>query len=286
MVSRVSDGTTTHALRPDEFAWLRNFLLSTTGIDLRPGKEAMVMARLDRRMRHHGLHRYGDYLHLIADGDREEAQIAIDLLTTNETYFFREPAHFDYLRQLAARARRTAEPFTVWSAAASTGEEAYSVAMTLADSLPPGKDWSVLGTDISTRVLDVADGAVYPITATRHIPPDLLRRHCLRGRGPQEGLLAIDPQLRSRVTFRHANLMELPVGLGPFDVILLRNVMIYFNPETKRDLVTRITPLLRPGGHLIVSHAETLNGFAGRLRLVSPSIYVLPDGDGATGAAR
>jgi chemotaxis protein methyltransferase CheR len=153
--------------------------------------------------------------------------------------------------------------------------------MTLAAALPAGQPWSVLGTDISGRVLDVARQGLYAIEAANRIPPHLLRAYCLRGRDEYDGLLAIDPALRDRVTFRQANLVDLPPDLGTFDVIFLRNVMIYFGAETKRDLVARMVTMLRPGGHLIVSHAETLNGIAGPLRLVRPSVYVL-DAAGAT----
>jgi chemotaxis protein methyltransferase CheR len=267
-------------LTAEEFAWLCDFLRDRTGIELRPGKESMVMGRLDRRLRHHDLDSYADYFRLLVEGDPLETQMAVDLLTTNETYFFREPKHFDFLRETFARFPRRAEPVRIWSAAASTGEEAYTIAMTLADCLPAGQNWSLLGTDISTRVLETARRGMYPIEAAEKIPQPLLRAYCLRGRDEFEGFLAIDRALRDRVTFREANLIELPGDLGTFDLIFLRNVMIYFGLETKRELVAAVTTRLRPGGHLIVSHAETLNGFQGSLRLVRPSIYVLADGDG------
>jgi chemotaxis protein methyltransferase CheR len=280
MTARAVDGYV-RALRPEEFAWLSRFLQRRTGIELRPGKEAMVMARLERRMRHHGLHRYGDYLRLIdgpAADAQAEAQAAVDLLTTNETYFFREPSHFEFLQEVAGRLRSWHQPIRVWSAAASTGQEAYTIAMTLADALPAGQDWAVVGTDVSMRVLETARRGRYPIAAASSIPRDVLKRHCLRGRGRNEGLLAVAPALRARVTFRHANLLDPPDDLGLFDVVFLRNVMIYFNGETKRHVVDRVVQLLRPGGHLVVSHAESLNGVTDRLRLVRPSVYVLPRG--------
>jgi len=270
-------------LTGEEFGWLCEYLRDRTGIELKPGKESMVMGRLDRRLRHHGLATYTDYFRLLAGGDPLENQMAVDLLTTNETYFFREPKHFEFLRASFAGFLRRSAPVQVWSAASSTGEEAYTIAMTLADCLPVGQDWSVFGTDISSRVLETARRAMYPIEAAEKIPPDLLRDHCLRGRDDYEGFLAIDRPLRQRVSFREANLIALPPGLGPFDVIFLRNVMIYFGPETKRDLVAGVTALLRPGGHLIISHAETLNGIAGSLKLVQPSVYQLPDPDGRPG---
>ena len=271
-------------LTPEEFAWLVEFLADRTGIELKPGKESMVMGRLDRRLRHHGLSSYTEYFGLLVDGDPLESQMAVDLLTTNETYFFREPKHFDFLREVFSTFPRRSEPVRIWSAASSTGEEAWTIAMTLDDCLPAGQAWSILGTDISSRVLETARRAMYPIEAAEKIPPNLLRSYCLRGRDEYEGFLAIDARLRERVTFHEANLIELPTGLGTFDLVFLRNVMIYFGTETKRTIVRQMASMLRPGGHFIVSHAETLNGIGdGRLRLVRPSIYALVDGAAGDG---
>jgi chemotaxis protein methyltransferase CheR len=267
-------------LSAEEFRWLSGFLRARTGIELKPGKESMVMGRLDRRLRHHNLPSYRDYFQLLAQGDPLEVQIAVDLLTTNETYFFREPKHFEFLRGIYAGEQRRPEPVRVWSAASSTGEEAYTIAMTLADCLPVSQTWEVLGTDISSRVLETARRGMYPIEAAEKIPAPLLRQYCLRGRDEFEGLLAVDHPIRERVTFREANLADLRPAYGSFDVIFLRNVMIYFGQETTRDLVGRVTGMLRPEGYLIISHAETLNGIQGRLRLVRPSIYQLAGGDG------
>jgi chemotaxis protein methyltransferase CheR len=257
-----------------EFAWIKEFLRGHTGIELKPGKEPMVMGRLDRRLRHHGLTRYTEYIRRLAEGnDPQEIRLAIDLLTTNETYFFREPAHFQVLRDLLAAMPSRGTQVRVWSAASSSGEEAWTIAMTLADTLAGQRPWEVIGTDISTRVLETAQRGLYPIDAADKIPRPLLQTYCLRGRDEYEGLLTIDPVLRERVRFRHANLLELPNDLGLFDVIFLRNVMIYFSQETKQGLVQRVVGMLRPGGYLIVSHSETLNGISAGLKLVTPSVY-------------
>ena len=261
-------------LSAQEFAWIRQFLLERTGIELKAGKEAMVMGRLDRRLRHHGLATYAEYINLLAHhADPSEIRIAVDLLTTNETYFFREPNHFTFLRTTFSTIPWRAEPVRIWSAASSTGEEAYTIAMTLAGCLPDRQEWEVVGTDISTRVLETARAGLYPIEAAEKIPNELLRAYCLRGRDEYDGLLAIDRTLRARVTFRHANLLELPHDLGTFDAIFLRNVMIYFGAETKKGLLRRVERMLRPGGHLLVSHSESLNGLDSALTRVSASIY-------------
>jgi chemotaxis protein methyltransferase CheR len=260
-------------LEDGDFAWLRQFLRERTGIELKPGKEAMVMGRLDRRLRHHEITTYAQYVRLLKSGDAVETQIAVDLLTTNETSFFRESQHFDFLREVFSGRRVSAQPVRIWSAAASSGEEAYTIAMVLAATLPAGQAWEILGTDISTRVLETARRGMYPIEAAERIPREYLQEYCLRGREDYDGFLAVDSSLRSRVTFRQANLTALPGDLGTFDVIFLRNVMIYFGTETKQKIVSALVEMLRPEGHLLISHSETLNGMHHGLTFVSPSIY-------------
>ena len=256
----------------DEFAWLTKFLHSLTGIELKPGKEAMVMGRLDRRLRHHGVATYRDYFRIVAEGDALETRLMVDLLTTNETSFFREPAHFEFLDewlQTVPRGRKV----RIWSAASSSGEEVWTLAMTLAERLGADGDWEIVGTDISTRVLDTARRALYPVEAAQRIPQPLLRKYCLRGRDEFEGYLAISPDLTRHATFVHANLIDLPTDLGVFDIVFLRNVMIYFNQETKARLVGRVEQMIRPGGYLFVSHSESVNGLGSSLRMIRPSVY-------------
>lgn len=257
---------------PEEFAWIAAFLARRTGVELKPGKEAMVAGRLSRRLRQHGMTSYAEYLKLLKSGDEVEARHATDLLTTNETYFFREPQHFELLDAVMRQRRPGAPPVRVWSAACSSGEEAYTIAMTLAEALPSGT-WEVLGTDISTRVLERARAGVYPIEAAARVPPSLLRKYCLRGRDEYEGYFAVGSQLRERVGFLHANLLHELGQFGDFDVVFLRNVMIYFAQETKQALVQRIEQMIRPGGLLIVSHSESLKDLGRALEMVKPSVY-------------
>jgi len=166
-------------------------------------------------------------------------------------------------------------PFRVWCAASSSGEEVYSVAMVLADCLGDAP-WEVLGSDISSRVLARARAGHYPMQRATHVPPAFLKRFCLRGVGDYEGTLLIDEALRRRVEFRQINLnTTLPV-LGTFDVIFLRNVMIYFNHDTKQQVVARLSSQLRPGGHFLIGHSENLNGIDESLRPILPSVYRKP----------
>ncbi|MCI0667319.1 MAG: protein-glutamate O-methyltransferase CheR, partial [Methylococcaceae bacterium] len=237
------------AITDKEFSLFRGLIFEIAGIDLGPTKKAMVSSRLAKRLRHYGFRSYGAYFELLTRADQTaEKQILIDLLTTNETYFFREPAHFDFLARTLLPGSRRSGVFRVWSAACSTGQEAYSIAMVLADQL--GKSsWEVIGTDLSMRVLQTARAAHYPMSRTNGIPREYLRRFCLQGTGPCEDTLLIDCSIQKRVKFVHANLNSPLPDLGALDVIFLRNVMIYFNQKTKREIVHRIQNFLKPGGY-------------------------------------
>jgi len=269
------------ALTRPEFAWIADFVYTRTGIVMKEGKQNLVTGRLARRLRHHGLNSYTEYIDRLKDPNNPEIRLAIDLLTTNETYFFREPKHFRFLRELMTERRPERSPVRVWSAASSSGEEAYSIAMTLADCLP-ATDWEVFGTDISSRMVQRARSGLYPLDAADKIPRAMLQKYCLRGKAEIDGYLAIHPVFSTRVKFERLNLIEPLPALGYFEVIFLRNVMIYFDLDTKRALVQRVSSLLRPGGFLLVGHSETLNGIQEGLTLVHPSIYRRTDGSPGT----
>ena len=266
----------TATLRDDEFNQFRTWLHRTAGINLSDAKKALVSGRLSKRLKHHDLASYGDYFRLISQStEAAELQIALDLLTTNETYFFREPKHFDFLRGQILPKAQAGKTFRLWSAASSSGEEPYSLAMTLADGLS-STPWEIVASDISTRVLEKARSGHYDMERAHHIPQSLLSKHCLKGTGSQEGTFMIERSLRSRMQFMQINLNTTLPKLGEFDVIFLRNVMIYFDIDTKRQVVARMLPFLKPGGYFIVSHSESLNGITDVLKLVSPSIYRKP----------
>ena len=261
-----------------EFAQFQRFIFDAAGISLSSAKKAMVSGRLAKRLQQCNVADYGAYFKLLASGEAPgEMQTAVDLLTTNETYFFREPKHFDLLRTLAqaARAGGRSSPFRVWSAASSSGEEAYSIAMVLADCLGD-QPWEVMGSDISTRVLHSARGGHYPVERTTHIPVSYLKRFCLKGIDVQHGTVLVDKALRRRVQFRQVNLNTTLPELGSFDVIFLRNVMIYFNGDTKRHVVGRVLSLLKPGGHFLIGHSESLNDISDAVRVLTPSVYRKP----------
>lgn len=264
------------ALREQEFEQFRELLHRIAGISLSPAKKPLVAGRLAKRLRHYELDSFDAYFRFItAPSNGEELQAAVDLLTTNETHFFRESKHFDFLREKVLAGWRPGRPFRVWSAASSSGEEPYTLAMVLADSLGDAP-WEVTASDICTRVLEKARVGLYPMARTKDIPRHYLTRFCLKGTGRHDGMFLVEKALRSRVQFTQVNLNEALPQLGEFDVIFLRNVMIYFNQETKRQVVARMLPLLRPGGHFIIGHSESLNGISDGLKPVMPSVYRKP----------
>ena len=259
------------SLRDAEFELFRQMIHDIAGISMGEAKKPLVSGRLSRRVKHFGLSSYEEYFRLLKTPGSAELQIAVDLLTTNETFFFREQKHFDFMRE-RVMPRWGNSPRRVWSAASSSGEEAYSLAMWLAEYSPVAQ-WEIVGTDISTRVLERARSGHYAMERARNIPEALLKKYCLRGIGPQEGTFIVGRELRERVGFVHGNLKSDLGRLGSFDVIFLRNVLIYFDLPTKQQVVSNLLRQLRPGGFLMVGHSESLNGVSGDVRMVVPSIY-------------
>ena len=256
-----------------EFTQFQRFIYDTAGITMSSGKKALVSGRLAKRLRQCGLNSYSDYFRLLASGGNpEEIQVAVDLLTTNETYFFREQKHFDFLRQYVQEEHKRSQTLRIWSAACSTGEEPYSIAMTLADCLENDL-WEVLGSDISSRVLRQAQAGHYPVERTKYISPSFLQRFCLKGVGEQQGTLLVERRLRAKVRFIQANLNAPLPQIGMFNAIFLRNVMIYFNSDTKREVVNRVLSLLKPGGLFFIGHSESLHNVTDAVQTIAPSIY-------------
>ena len=256
-----------------ELTQFQHFIYDQAGITLSAAKKSLVMGRLGKRLLHYQLTSFGEYFQLLSSGRYpDEVQMAVDLLTTNETYFFREIKHFEFLRTQAAAAHQRGQLFRVWSAASSSGEEAYSIAMVLTDCMGT-TPWEVVGTDISTRMVQDAERAIFTLERARHVPPDYLRRYCLKGTAEYEGKLLIERSLRNRVKFRYANLNAPLPELGKFDIIFLRNVMIYFSNDTKQQVVNRVTSALKPDGYFLVGHSESLNDVTQAVRAVAPAIY-------------
>lgn len=263
------------ALRDETFHQITGLMHATIGLSFPDSKKPLVTSRLSARIQRIGLHGFDEYFELISSNDDGgEFQMAVDLLTTNETYFFREPAHFDLLERELGRT----EPrhLAVWSAASSFGDEAYSTAMLLADMQLHGRigaNWTVLGTDISDRVLRSASEAIFPAERLSRVSAERLKRYCLRGEDESEGLVQIQDKLREHVRFGQLNLCQEIEGIGPFDVIFLRNVLIYFDPPTKQAVVDRVLSRLRPGGLFFIGTAEGRVPCATPLQTLGPGVF-------------
>ncbi len=262
------------SLTDAEFNLFRTMIYDIAGINMSPAKKALVAGRLTKRVAHYDLPSFSDYFKLVKANTDGELQTAVDLLTTNETFFFREIKHFDFLQHQVIPQWTSGEK-RIWSAASSSGEEAYSLAMHLAKHCRTNT-WKIVGTDISTRILKAAQAAQYPMSRTKNIPVEYLKKYCLKGVGAQEGTFIIGPELKSRVSFQHANLTQNLSSLGSFDVIFLRNVMIYFDNETKKKVVSSVLRQLNRGGYLMIGHSESLNGITDEVKAIAPAIYQKP----------
>jgi chemotaxis protein methyltransferase CheR len=276
------------SLRLREFRLVRRLVYEEAGIHLPDAKRVLVESRLARRLRELGLHSYEQYCELLLNDDHAAERVRmLDCITTNETHFFREPKHFDFLEKILfpswaaqAQAGARSKRIRVWSAACSTGEEPYTLAMCLLTAFPAESGWDIelLASDLSTRALDRAVEATWPIDKAKEIPERQRKRFMLRGIGEQEGKLRCGPELRQVVRFARINLNQPPFPLsGQFDLIFCRNVLIYFDAASRARVVSGLLERLQPHGHLFVGHSETLHNVTRKVALVAPSVYVRND---------
>ena len=270
-------------LKEREFNRFSAFIYEEVGIKMPPAKKTMLEARLQKRLKTLGLgtfEAYADYV-FSADGQREELVHLIDVVTTNKTDFFREPAHFEYLVKTAVpsliddRDAGFRSPLKVWSAGCSTGEEPYTLAMVLSEfgDAHHGFRSSILASDISTVVLSKSRNAIYAEDRVDPIPLHLKKKYLLKSRDKNKGLVRIVPQLRSMVQFRRLNFMEEFTLPEQMDIIFCRNVIIYFDKATQERLLNRFWKQLVPGGYLFLGHSETLNGLNVPLTPVASTVY-------------
>ncbi len=269
------------AFTPADFERVRAMIHRCAGISLAEGKHEMVYSRLARRLRSTGHASFHAYLDMLdADNGSGEWQSFTNALTTNLTAFFREPHHFPIL---ATHAQGRPE-FSVWCSASSTGEEPYSIAMTLCNAYgslnPPVK---IVATDIDTEVLQAAAAGVYPAERVRSMPAEQLRRFFLRGKGAQDGLVRVRPELRKLVSFQPLNLLGRDWPLKPpFDAIFCRNVMIYFDKPTQKTILSRFVPLMKPDALLFAGHSENFLYVSDALRLRGKTVYELQSAKAGT----
>jgi len=259
-------------LTAQEFEQFRQLAHQTFGLDLKPGKEELVTARLRKLVRRGGFHRFQDYYRsVLQDRTGEGLRALIDALATNHTSFLREPDHFQFLRDRIIPDMGARETIEVWSAACSTGEEVWTLAMTLNEAAP-GRRIRIAASDISGKALRWAQGGVYSPERCRSMPPAWLSRYFVaEGRPPLS--YGVVPQLRAQVAFRRINLLESYSWEQSFPVIFCRNVMIYFDNATQQRVVDGLTHCLEPGGYLFVGHAESLTRITHSLEFVRPAVY-------------
>ncbi|MBA3849847.1 MAG: chemotaxis protein CheR [Opitutus sp.] len=271
-------------MRDSEFEFIRTLVYDHSRIQLGPDKRELVSARLGKRLRATQLTTIGEYCALL-QGPQAEEELShlIDAISTNHTFFFRENSHFDFVRQQlvpemeARRAKERWSRFHAWSAACSSGEEPYSLAMTLSECLPSGWPWHIECTDISHKILAKARAAIYKSEVVAKLPPAQVKAYFQRGVGPQEGNYRVRPALQQCLSFHQMNLLVgEPPFREPFQVIFCRNVMIYFDRPTQEELVNKLTRRLVPGGYLLVGHSESLTGIRHSLQMVKPAIYRRP----------
>ncbi|HEY3309885.1 MAG TPA: protein-glutamate O-methyltransferase [Desulfuromonadaceae bacterium] len=270
-------------LKEKEFNIFSKFIYQEVGIKLPPAKKIMVEARLQKRLKALGLRtfeQYSDYV-FSSEGKSDEVIHLIDVVTTNKTDFFREPAHFEYLVKKAIPTlignsdAGIRSPFRIWSAGCSTGEEPYTMAMVLtefAESLP-GFRSSILATDISTQVLAKARNAIYAEDRVDTIPLNMKKKYLLKSRDKHKSLIRMTPHIRSMIQFQRLNFMDDFDMREQMDVIFCRNVIIYFDKPTQERLLNKFCRQLVPGGYLFLGHSETLNGLNVPLNPVASTVY-------------
>jgi len=259
----------------DEF---RTLVYAKSGISLGDQKEALVSARVGKRMRALGMLEFEEYLdYVVRDDSGQEVVQLIDAISTNVTSFYREAQHFEFLGELLKKWKESGQRrFRIWCAASSTGEEPYTIAITAAEHLPDGgSDVKILATDISTRVLAKCQLGIYDAQKVGSVPAPLRERYFDRYQEGGQTLYRVKDRLRKLVMFRRLNLATPPFPMrGPLDVVFCRNVMIYFDNDVRGRLLAEAYRLLKPGGFLMVGHAESLTGLVSAFKTVRPSVYV------------
>jgi chemotaxis protein methyltransferase CheR len=272
---------TAPVLQAAEFEKISRLAYEHFGVDLRNGKHALVEARIGKKIRELGLKSFQHYFDYVTSDKTGEALTSmVDVLTTNHTSFFREPRHFDLLRHTIFPALSGRSQIHLWSAACSSGEEPYSIAMTLleesrADALAKVK---IRATDISTRVLDHGRSGIYTADRVKDVAMPILQRYMLRGRTAAGESYRFKPEVRAMVAFEHLNLMQPLPRDYRCSVIFCRNIMIYFDKPTQQSLVERLSEQLEDGGYLFIGHSESLNAISHSLDYVSPATYRKPGG--------
>ncbi|WIO73208.1 protein-glutamate O-methyltransferase CheR [Porticoccaceae bacterium LTM1] len=264
-------------LELDDFNELRDLVRRHTGISLADNKVDLVKRRLTPRMRTLGIPSFRAYIEYLKSGHQQEILSFSDAITTNLTYFFREEHHFEMLSDLIlpafAKNHGRYKPFRAWSAGCSSGEEAYSMAMVMREFFGMSGNVEILATDLDQNCLRSGRDGVYRIEQMDKVGQERLARWFMKGKGGRDGFVKAKKELVNLIKFERLNLMESWPGVGQFDVIFCRNVMIYFDKPTQKRLVERFADHLKPGGHLIVGHSEMIQNMSSRIRLLGKTVY-------------
>jgi len=260
----------------NDFERVRKLIYQHAGISLSPVKQDMVYSRLARRLRATGKTSFADYLDALERNGGDEWERFVNSLTTNLTSFFREPHHFpifaEHLQKIGIR-----RPIRIWCSAASTGEEPYSIAITVAETFGSNTSHvSIIASDLDTNVLETARKGIYPIERVEKLSPERLRRFFLRGTGSQEGYVSVRPELKAMIQFQRVNLLDSSYAVkAPLDVIFCRNVMIYFDKPTQYKILARFAPMLQPDGLMFAGHSESFLHAADLFRSLGKTVYAL-----------
>lgn len=281
--SAKSEGEREFHFTDRNFETIRDLIYQHAGISLNPSKQDMVYSRLARRLRATGMRTFDSYLAFLQKTP-QEWEAFVNSLTTNLTSFFRENHHFPVLAD-HLRARKGKGPITLWCAASSTGEEPYSMAMTVVDVWGSyNTPVKILASDLDTNVLAKAREGVYPLERLEKVPEDKIKRYFQKGAGAQAGFARVKDELRSMITFRQINLLDATWPIrGPLDAIFCRNVMIYFDKDTQRKILAKFVPLLSPDGLLFAGHSESFHHAADLFRLKGKTVYELSGPPSPTG---
>ena len=269
-------------LNDADFTKLSNFIYVNYGIKLPISKKIMLQSRLASRLKINGMKSYAEYTKYVLSGDANESEIVnmIDLVSTNKTDFYREAAHFDFMKEVALPnfiVGDSPQPFKIWSSASSSGEEAYTIAMVISEFIENNRkiDFEILGTDISARILEKAKLGIYPMDRVDVIPLSQKKKYLLRSKDQENPMVRIVPSLRAKARFQRLNLMDTSYNVPKdFDIIFCRNVLIYFDRETQEKVINKLCMHLKPGGYFFLGHSESISGIDVPLKPLKPTMFV------------
>jgi chemotaxis protein methyltransferase CheR len=269
-------------LNDADFTKLSNFIYVNYGIKLPLSKKIMLQSRLVSRLKINGIKSYADYTKYVLSGEASESEIVnmIDLVSTNKTDFYRESAHFDFMKDVILPdflASESRQPMKIWSSASSSGEEAYTIAIVMSEFIENNRkiDFEILGTDISSRILEKAKMGIYPMDRVDVIPLTQKKKYLLRSKDQENPMVRIVPQLRAKTRFQRLNLMDPSYNVPKdFDIIFCRNVLIYFDRETQEKVINKLCMHLKPGGYFFLGHSESISGIDVPLKPLKPTMFV------------